>query len=175
MQQITLVSEILQTLGILGAFYFTGRQLKTINDRSVYDVYGKFSDRMMVLRQLMIADEDIRKIWEGGRESEALSEMADEKHFYFAKMLFQINEAFFLALEDPSINTSAKGFHKAAWRANFKTDLTASTFRKVWSRYAIVQESYDEKFRAEVNQIIREIETQGYAPAVIGGQSASEP
>ncbi|MEP5633513.1 MAG: hypothetical protein ABJP79_16675 [Tateyamaria sp.] len=162
---ISLATEFLQTVGILGAFYFTARQLKGNNDKSVYDVYEKFSDRMMLLRKMMIADGDIRTIWQGGRESEALRDMEDEKHFYFAKMMFQTNEAFFLALEDPAINTSSKGFHKAAWRANFKTDLTAGTFRKIWSKYQIVQESYDERFRKVVNEIIFEIETQGYPPA----------
>ena len=168
----SLFIEALQTLGIIGALLFSGLQarshqlqLKSLQaqekeqrNKSVYSVFDKFSDRMIDLRKIQLMDEQVRKIWDGGLEGEALKEFVDEKHFYFAKMLFQVNEAYFIALMDNDLNTEEKGFRYKPWRDNFKAELTAKNFRDIWSRHRIVRDSYSQGFRDEVNEIIAEIE-----------------
>lgn len=113
---------------------------------------------MAKLRELMIADEAVRRIWDGGLEGRSLKETENEKHFYFAKMLLQINEAYYLALMDRDFDTDRKGFHFDAWRRNFKNDLTAQRFREMWTKHKIVRDSYDERFAKEVDVIIGEVE-----------------
>ena len=180
---ISLILEAGQTLGIIGALGFSAiqvmalrrqldhmleqskilhQQVKNANDNSVYNMFNKFSDRMLSMRTLQLQDEQVRQIWDGGEEGKVLSEDGlNEKHFYFAKMLFQINEAYFIALKDADLDTDSKGFHYKPWRANFKADLTSRKFRDIWSRYSIVRDSYSKPFQDEVNEIISELRADG--------------
>lgn len=140
-------------------------QLSAEKDVSAYDAFQRFADRMEHLRVLEIEHPELRSIWKGGLEDEALKQFDKPEQFYFAKMLFQANEALFLALNDENIPTDGKGFTLDGWRENFKTDLSAPMFRGTWTKWRIVRESYDLRFQEEVSKLICEIDTHGLKPA----------
>lgn len=130
------------------------RQIMGESNDSAYDGYQRFSDRMEHLRMLELDRPEIRMLWEGGEEGDALKTYKHPEQFYFVKMLLQANEAFFLALSDADIHTEKKGFTLDAWRANFMTDLSAPEFRRTWTAFPIVKNSYDKRFQAEVERLI---------------------
>lgn len=158
METLELVSTfapILSALIIAGSVFYASRNLAHVERKTAYDFYDKFADRMFQIRLLQISNGIIPEIWEGGPEGEALGSIKAE-HFYFAKMLLQANEAVFLALRDKQIQTNITRMDLDGWRQNFKTDLSAPTFARIWREFDHVRNSYSQDFQDEVERILIE-------------------
>ncbi|MEL6360403.1 MAG: hypothetical protein AAFR21_04915 [Pseudomonadota bacterium] len=149
----------ISALIIAGSVFYASRNYKHVQRRTAYDFYDKFADRMHDIRSLQLLYPDIPKIWDGGPEGHALSNV-EPRHFYFAKMLLQANEAIFLALRDPLIQTKVTKMDLNGWRQNFKTDLRAPGFADIWRNYDHVRQSYSSVFQKEVERILNEIDKE---------------
>ena len=154
------VRALLPAVIIASSVYFASRSYQDNRRKTAYEFYDKFADRMFVIRQLQISNPDIPTIWEGGPEGIALKD-TPAQHFYFAKMLFQANEAIFLALSDPQIQTDATKMDLYGWEENFRTDLSSPIFARIWRNFPHVRSSYSREFQAKVDEILNKLHPQG--------------
>ncbi len=129
---------------------------RKLQRKTAYDVYDKFADRMFQIRLLQISNNIIPKIWDGGPEGKVQETVLPE-HFYFAKILFQTNEAIFLALNDQSIETEITKMDLEGWKNNFRTDLSAPIFSRIWTDFKHVRDSYSKDFQNVVDGILADI------------------
>lgn len=144
--------QLIQAAGIIGALMFTAVQYRALKKESGERAFRETVDRMNSIRALIISDGELHKLFDGGKEGDALTNLECYKHYYLTKMILHMNESLYLFLVSESCQENSSRYK--AWENNLRVDLSSPIVQSVWANQ-IVQDAYHQSFQQKVNQFIR--------------------
>jgi hypothetical protein len=153
-----------QAVVMVIALTLTVREYRNIKKENKYKAYNETVDRMYTIRQLLIQEPDLYKVFEKGPEGDALHALAEaegfnHKYFYLVKMLLHMNESLFLRFFEQGKLRSDRNLYEP-WLANLTADLSAPNVKKIWG-VDVVRDSFSPDFRETVDGLIKKQHDMG--------------